>query len=323
MLWFGTVLCALGGMLLAALALPGKPTRGENLIGAHLYTAPLALAFTIGALCVLLGAPLPHPAASWVLGLSLPGLLPAMTLLPLAAHGHRHALLAKAAVLLVVLAPFALGHGGNLHAALPWLGAGVLVLVAAAGLWGVFGSWLRRRLARWTAGLRRRAPSAFEVEQGDWQRRQWLAVPPVASVEVLLGHARALAPDVRTACQQRLLAHPDLEAGLAAALRGPEPGAALWYLRHCYPRAKAPFAAPLVELLAGMRRTWPERLRADSHPRPWTGDLLPALECAVAVLREGGEVRDELLAWQGELAALPPFAELAQDLERELARAAR
>ncbi len=62
-------------------------------------------------------------------------------------------------------------------------------------------------------------------------------------------------------------------------------------------------------------------MRHDDHPHPWTGDLVPALECALAILHAGGDVRGELAAWQQELASQPKFARLAKELARWLRRA--
>jgi hypothetical protein len=305
MLWFATVLCALAGGLLAAMAIHGKPSRGEALVGAHLATGPMALAFVAGCALMVVAAPLPSTAALVTLGVCAPGLVITATLAPLAAYGGRRAALAKLAVGVLVAAPFAVGHGGALHASLPWAGAASLALAGIGGTALLLESPFRRLRGRLAArfGAAAREPSAD------------------APVAALLGHARSLAPDVRDACHARLAAHADLDRALTAQLAAGELGEALWYLAHHYPRSRAPFAAAIGALLASLRTTWPARMRDDPHPRPWTGDLLPALECALAVLFAGGDVRSELRAWQAELAAMPKFAGLAKDLARNLAKA--
>lgn len=322
MLWLGCSICVLAGAMLLLMALPGRPTRGEAFVGAHLVTGPIALVFGAGAALVLWQAPLPA-AVALVLLLLAPGFLVGLTFLPLAACGGRRARLVKAVVLVVVASPFAIGHGAAAHAALPWAGALVLAAVGAGGSWVLVEQPWRRLRARVAAALRTgaREPSAWEREQAEWQRGEWAKVPADASVAALLPHARSLAPDVRTACHERLAAHADLDAALATALRAPEPSDALWYVAHLYPRSRRPFAAPIAELLARLRATWPERLRADPHERPWTGDLLPTFECAVAVLLAGGDVRAELRAWHAELATMPKFTGLAKDLARWLKKA--
>jgi hypothetical protein len=323
MLWFATVLCALAGGLLAAMAIHGKPSRGEALVGAHLATGPMALAFVAGCALMVVAAPLPSTVALVALGVCAPGLVITATMAPLAAYGGRRAALAKLAVGVLVAAPFAVGHGGALHASLPWAGATSLALAGIGGTALLLESPFRRLRGRLAArfGAAAREPSAWELEQAQWQRGEWAKLSADAPVAALLGHARSLAPDVRDACHARLAAHADLDRALTAQLAAGEPGEALWYLAHHYPRSRAPFAAAIGALLANLRTTWPARMRDDPHPRPWTGDLLPALECALAVLSAGGDVRSELRAWQAELAAMPKFAGLAKDLARNLAKA--
>lgn len=316
MLVVADVLCALAGASILLLTLTGRPMRGEAFVGAHLVTGPFAIGFVLGAVLVQILAPLPSTAANVLLGLTWPGLLVSMTFLPLAACSPRQAWAVKSVAPLLVGAPFLLGHGGVWHPALPWVGGGVL---AAAGLLGtevVVGHRLRqfgKRLLRFRA---KREPSAWECSQAEWQRGEWQKVLPDAEVAVLLGHVRSLAPDVQQACHARLLAHPRLEAGLAAELLGENRSAALYYLTHHYPRPLATFAPTMNELLATLRSTWPQRLRDDPHPRPWTGDLFLAMDAAIAVLVAGGDTRAALQAWQTELAAMPKFQAAAKDLAR-------
>lgn len=324
MLAIGYVLCGLGGASLTAMAMGGRPTRGENMVGTHLITGPMALAFTLGALLVALATGVTPTALAVAFYATLPGLAIGMTILPLAAYGRRTGII-KLAVPCVVAAPFAIGHGAALHPMLPNAGAAVLSLIGAASTWMMLGYRVRRFISsirhRLFGRFRQRAPSGWDLQQGNWQREQWQKVPADASVEQLLPHARALAPDVREACHARLLAHPDLVAGLIAGMQGGDPGMVFWYLTFHYPRAKAPFAKAIGDALAAMRATMPQRLRHDDHPRPWTGELVPALECATAVLLDGGDVRDELQAWQRELAAMPKFAGLAKQIGRWLKKA--
>jgi hypothetical protein len=322
MLLLGSIVCAGAGALLLLLTLGARPTRGENLTAAHLVTGPMAIVFTIGVGIVSWAAPLPSALALVVLGLLAPGAIVGLTFLPLAAYGGRHARIVKAAAAVVVAAPFLLGHGAAVHTLLPWVGAAVLAAVGIAGTWFVLELPLRRLRARFALRRGPAQPSEWEDSQAAWQRGEWAKVPPDATVAALLPHARALAPDVQAACHERLAAHPELDAALAAALRGEETSDALWYLTHHYPRARQPFAAPMRELLARRRANWPDRLRADSHPRPWTGDVMAALECAAAVLLAGGDVRAELLAWHAEFTTMPKFRDIAKGIERLLKRTA-
>lgn len=321
MLTFADLLCALAGVLLLGMSLTGRKTRGENLVGAHLVVGPIAIAFVLGSVLMQVASPLPTTVANVVLGILWPGVIVGTTFLPLVPYGSTRAATAKGAMVLVAGAPFLLGHGGRVHPALPWIGAGVMAMVSLIPTWWVVGHRIRRRLAPLLHPRRRKQPSAWERNQADWQRGEWQKVPADASVQMLLGHARSLAPDVREACHARLAAHPDLEQDLAAALLGEQRGNALWYLTGHYPRSRTVFAAPIRELLATLRATWPARMRDDPHPHPWTGDLIPALDCATAVLLAGGDVRGELQAWQQELASMPKFARLAKQIARWLKKA--
>lgn len=324
MLWLGYFLCALAGAVLLVMALHGRPSRGESLVGAHLATGPFAIVFCVGMGLVLWAAPLPSLAANTALAVLVPGAVVGMTFLPLAAYGTRRTGVVRVAVAGAVAAPFTIGHGALWHELVPWLGALALAAVGAGGTWLLVEHPMRRlcgRLRATLGGGAARAPSAWETEQAAWQRGEWAKVPVDAGVGVLLAHARSLAPDVRAACHARLAAVPDLDAALAEQLRGEQPAEALWYAAHHHPRSRAALAPALVDLLARLRQTWPNRMRNDPHPRPWTGDLLPALECAIAVLRDGGDVREELHAWQRELASMPKLKDVAKDLSRWLARA--
>lgn len=318
MLPLAYLLCALAGGLLLVFTLRGQPRNGESFVGAHLVTGPVAIAFGLGAILVQVAAPLPSTTANVVLGLAWPGAIVGLTILPLVAYQRHGARLTKTVMPLIVAAPFLMGHGAAIHAALPWCGAAVLTVVGLGGSHLLLAWPLQRLFRRITRRFATCQPSEWERNQADWQRAQWQQLPSDASVPMLLGHARSLAPDVRTACHARLADHPELDAGIAAALLGEHPGDALWYVTHHYPHGRARLAGPLNELLSRLRATWPKRLRKDTHPNPWTGDLIPAFDCAIAVLVAGGDTRAELGAWQQELAALPKFQKAAGELARWL-----
>ena len=321
MLWLGYLLCGIAGAALTLMAAAGRPTRGENMVGSHRITGPMALLFTLGTLLVLLAAPLPHTAANVAMYVALPGLVVGMTFLPLAAYG-RNTWPIKLLVPLMAAAPAAVGHGATLHPALPWLGAALLALPAVCTGYMVLIRPLRRLRGRLVhrLGLGSQEPSEWERGQYEYHREQWQKVPADADVGALLAHARSLAPDVLVACHARLADHPELEPGLAKALVGEHPSNALWYLQHHLKGDRATFAAPVAALLAQLRATLPDDMRRDDHPHPWTGDLMPALECGLEVLRAGGGVRPELEAWQRELASQPKFARQAKQLARWLAK---
>ncbi len=323
MLLLADVVCAIAAVLLLMMTLRGRPMNGEAFVGAHRITGPFALAFTLGTGLVLVAAPLPSTLANVALGLLLPGTFVAMTFLPFVAYGRRGAWLVKLLMPFVVATPFGLGHGGAVHAMMPWFAAAVLALLSLTTTWSLVGQPLRRWCSRlWHALIPRpHQPSQWELGQMEFHRDAWQKVPEDANVRALLAHARSLAPEVRAACHQRLAAREDLDQALAAELLGANPGEALWYLVNGYPRSRQPFAPTLTALLARLRATWPAKMREDPHPRPWTGDLMLVLECSVAVLMAGGDVRAELRSWQAELATMPKFRGQAKELARWLKKA--
>lgn len=321
MTWIADLLLLLAGAPLVLFALSARsPQRPENFTGAHVITGPMAIGMALAWALHLFAAPLPSTLANVLLALTWPGYVVALTLLPLAAHGRRRAWAAKLACVFAAAAILLLGHGAALHPMAPWTGAVGIALLGLGGTLLVAQPWLRR--LRHTLGRfvpsGPRAPSAFDAGQSAWQREQWQQLPPDADVPALLAHTRSLAPDVRQACLARLAARDDLATAVTALLEGSEPEGVLHYLAHDYPRPRAPLAAATAAMLARVRAKWIGRLRKDRDPRPWTGEVVPALECGIAVLRDGGDVRAELDAWQRELATLPPLADLAKELARLL-----
>lgn len=320
MIWIADLVLLLAGGPLLLWALLARPTRGENLTGAHRITAPMAIGMALAWALLLAGAPLPSRPGNLLLALLWPGYVVALTLLPLAAHARRGAWLARLACALAIAATLLLGHGPVLHPILGWIGAAG---IAAFGLGGTFvlaEPWLRRlwHTCRSYLSSGSRAPSSFEADQAAFQREQWRHLPADASVVDLLEHTRSLAPEVRQECLARLAARDDLATAVAALLQSPEPASVLHYLANDYPRPRAPLAAATAVMLATVRAKWIDRLRKDDSPRPWTGEVVPALECGIAVLRDGGDVRTELEVWQRQLATVPPLADLAAQLARQL-----
>lgn len=303
---------------LVAMALTARPTRGENLVGAHLITGPLAIGMALAWALHLLAAPLPSVLVNVLLALNWPGYVVAMTFLPLAACGGRRARWIKGACALAPSFPPLLGHGPQLHPLAPWVGAaGVLAYGAGGSLMLARPFW--RRLRRWMARVLPSGPrplSDFDQRLAAQQRERWQRLSPDASVSDLLGFARSQAPEVLQTCLARLAAHPDLTTAIADLLQAQDPDDVLHYVVHHYPRPRRELAAATNSMLATMRTNWLERLRADPSPRPWTGNVVPALEVGIAVLHDGGDVRAELGTWQRELASLPPLAGLARELAR-------
>ena len=321
MTWIAELLLLLAGAPLVLFALSARsPQRPENFTGAHMITGPMAIGMALAWALHLFAAPLPSTWANVLLALTWPGFVVTLTLLPLAAHARRRAWAAKLGCVLAAAAILLLGHGAALHQTMPWLGAAGIALLGVGGTLVVAQPWLRR-LRPALGGFvpsGPRAPSSFDAKQSAWQREQWQQLPSDAGVPALLAHTRSLAPDVRQACLARLAARDDLTTAVAALLESAEPEGVLHYVAHDYPRPRAPLAAATAAMLARVRTKWVVRLRNAPDPRPWTGEVVPALECGMVVLRAGGDVRAELEAWQRELATLPPLADLAKQLAGEL-----
>ena len=325
MLWFGTTLCLVAGVFLVGAAIVGRPTRGEAFVGAHLVTGPLAIVDCIGWGCVLWARPLPVTAANVAMIAAWPGSLIAITFLPLAAYGGRSAGVAKVACCAVAAAPLALGLGTQLHPALVWTGAAVLASCGFGGAWLVVGVWTRPMRARVVWWLRggRSTPSSWEVQQAEWQRGQWRSVPPDADVASLLPHARSLAADVKTQCLERLASRKDLDEAIGGELLGPEPTDALWYVTHHFPRSRQSLVGPVHQLLSSTRARWEAR-QADSTRRAEpSGNPVAILDCAIAVLLDGGDLGDELRAWCSILSRMPGCERMAKVTERWLRKAKR
>lgn len=321
MTWIADLLLLLAGAPLVLFALSARsPQRPENFTGAHLITGPMAIGMALAWALHLIAAPLPSTWANVLLALAWPGFVVTLTMLPLAAHGRGRAWTAKLGCVLAAVSIIVLGHGAALHPAMPRLGAAGIGFFGLGGTLLLAQPWLRPlwhklRLSRATGPDE---PSSFDAKQSAWQREQWQQLPADAGVPALLAHTRSLAPDVRQACLARLAARDDLTTAVAALLEGSDPESVLHYLAHDYPKPRAPLAAATAAMLAGVRTRWVTRLRKDRDKRPWTGEVVPALECGIAVLREGGDVRAELETWQRELATMPPLADLAKELARQL-----
>ena len=316
MLLLADVLLALGGLAFSVLVVTARPVRPEGFVGLHLITVPIALVLTAAVGCVWFATPLPWRWANVLLPCLLPGLAVALTVLPYAAFQRRGAALAQLGAVLVVLAAFAFAHGS---AVAPGLATAAACLLAAVGLAGSFGIaaplWqlVRRRLPLRLRRRRRAAlPSAFELAEAEVQRAQWALAAAHADVPTLLAFARSFAPEVRQQCLDRLARRPDLAVALAGCLRGPEPGDALHYVRNDYPRSRAELGPMVAAMLAA---------RLDSASAPTDFLTFAALECGITVLRDGGDVRRELAAWQQRLQASPEAAAAAKVLRRELRRA--
>lgn len=308
---------ALGSaILLLLLCLPGRPTRGENFVGFHLVTTPLALA---SAASMLLGLLVHGVAPAWFAVLaytSLPGYVLALVVLPFACFERRRARLAKLLVCVAVVGSVLLAAGPHLA---PWAAvAGAAVEVTYGGFTTllVAGWGLRNRVRRWWPRRRVASGSDFESRQAVWQREQWQKLPPDALVAQLLGFVRSFDRDVQSQCVQRLEATPDLAARLDEVLRQPHDNDAPFYLVHHGAKVRTQVVGGVNAMLDRQLAEARERLRRSrDDERPFLGNFAGTLEAGVAVLQAGGDVRAALQRWVEFLLQVPSHQRLGKQLQ--------
>jgi hypothetical protein len=318
LLVLANLLAVISGALLVVLAVTAKPTRGENLMGFHLVTTPLGLA---QALAVLLGlcAHGVEPAwLGWLAGLLLPGYGFAMLALPFACFDRRGVTPARAAVLLGVLATFAVVDGPFVTAWASSVGAGLVavyggIAVAMAANW-----WLGPKLRRMVQFHRPAGPDEWQQKQGEWQRGQWQQVPADATAGRLLAFVRAFAPEVKAMSLQRLAALPDLLEQIAHLLRTSATSDAPHYVVQHWPGRRADLAGAMRDHLDLMLADAKQRLRNDRGPNPFLGNYAGSLDAAIAVQQDGGDVHAALQRWHDFLASVPSHRQMAKQLVRYL-----
>lgn len=312
MWWFAQFLWLVGSLPWLAMLLSAKPTRGENLTGIHLVLGPAALPPAIALALFLVVGPFGWFAAlPWAL---LPGIWLTLAALPAIATGPRRIRTWKAVGVTALLSVGAVGARVDAAPWLPWIG---FVVVAACGVasYATIGkAWLGPRLRRASAS---REPSEWEIGQAEFQRKEWAKAAPT-TVATLLPFCRSLAPDVRAECLQKLAAHPDLDAELGTGLARRDEFDALHYLVHHYPRPRRTMARAVNERLADEHRRWAPLLSRRDDETRWLGNIVPLLDAGVAVLKDGGDVREPLARWRDTLVANPRYRPLGQQIAKYL-----
>lgn len=318
LLVLANLLAVISGGVLVALAITAKPTRGENLMGFHLVTAPIGLA---QALAVLLGL-CAHGAEpvwlGWLAGLLLPGYAFAMLALPFACFDRRGAMPARALVLLGVLATLAAVDGPFVTPVVHTVGVGLVAAYGAVACSLLAWWWLGPKLRRMVRFHQPAGLDEWQQKQGAWQREQWQQVPANAPASHLLAFVRAFAPEVKATSLQRLAALPDLLEQIAHLLRTSTTSDAPHYVVHHWPGRRADLAGALCDHLDLMLADAQQRLRQDRGPNPFLGNYAGSLDAAIAAQQDGGDVRAALQRWHDFLAAVPSHREMARQLVRYL-----
>ena len=312
------LLVVVSGGLLVVLAVTAKPTRGENLMGFHLVTTPLGLAQALAALLGLLAHGVEPAWLGWLAGLLLPGYAFALLALPFVCLDGRGATLARAAVLLAVLATFAVVDGPFVTTWASVAGAAVIAVYGAIAVALLAKWWLGPKLRRMVQFHRPTGPDEWQLKQGEWQRGQWQQVPADATAGRLLEFVRAFAPEVKAQSLQRLAALPDLLAQIAHLLRTSTISDAPHYVVHHWPGRRSDLAGAMRDHLDLMLADAKQRLQRDRGPNPFLGNYVGSLDAAIAVQQDGGDVREALQRWHDFLAAVPQHREMARQLVRYL-----
>lgn len=298
MILFASLLLALAGTLSLVLAFERR--RGpEGPVGAHLITGPLALA---QALATAIGIASQDSATfglpTWPLYLSLPGSVVAGTILPFLAMEQRWRTLARTGLIAAIAGSALAIHGPMLT---PWavlLGNSLVLLTGLGGYATLVAFWLHTQQQRVAAAASdERSADEFRTQKAAWQLGEWQKVPASAELWQLIPFACALHPEVAQQCHDRIAALPDLDDKMTALLRTDWAPHALRYVQRHYPHSRAPLAAALGPFLAAECQRWAEHLRTAPEPQNWAGNLHSLLDCAAAVIADGGELHESMRMW--------------------------
>lgn len=318
LLVLANLLAVISGGLLVVLAITAKPTRGENLMGFHLVTAPIALAQTLAVLLGLIAHGVEPAWLGWLAGFLLPGYFVALAGLPFVCLDRRGATQARAAVLLAVAATLLVVDGAFVAASASLVGVGLVAVYGAITSSLLAKWWLAPMLRRMLQFHRPAGPDQWQQSQGAWQREQWQQVPADATAGRLLEFVRAFAPEVKAQSLQRLAALPDLLAQIAHLLRTSPTSDAPFYVVHHWPGRRSDLAGAMRDHLDLMLADAKQRLKRDTGPNPFLGNYAGSLDAAIAVQQDGGDVREALQRWHDFLAAVPQHREMARQLVRYL-----
>jgi hypothetical protein len=322
MVVLANLLLLVSGLLLAIVTLSATRTGPEGPVGAHMVTAPLALGQVAGvgfAVGLDRLAPVGLPALPWFL--LLPGLLTALTLLPILALDRRWRPWCRLAVLGAIAGGLLLLDGASLApglAVLPFAGGAFVAAVALVG-YAILGSWWlqaqRNHVAAARADVERQ--DAFAASQAAWQLGEWQKLPADPGLWQLIQFTHAFHPEVKAQCHARLAALPDLDARMDELLGTGWAEHALPYLRDFYPRSRAPLAAALSVFYMAACAKWRTSLHGAERPESWYYNLLTYVDVAEKVATDGGDMRACMDQWAKMLhgrRGLEPLAARARRL---------
>lgn len=295
------VLFLLGAAPMALLMSSSSRGGPEGPVGAHMITAPLALAqaigIGIGASSGLFATTAIPAAAIW---LCVPGYVVAMTVLPILTwDAHRRSLARLAMALVCGGACFVFGAGmaEPPRSLFVWIGAVPLLLPALAGYWLLLALWFRaeRNAIRSVAAEEDRM-TTFRREQAKFQREEWAKLGPDAALWQLIQFCHSHDDEVQRACRERIAALPDLPHAMQELLGTGWAEHALPCLCDAYPVSARDLAPALETFYLGAADKWEASIQG-TEPGSWYANLLRYVEAAERVARDGGDVRRPMARW--------------------------
>jgi|JI10StandDraft_1071094.scaffolds.fasta_scaffold46023_2 hypothetical protein len=322
MLAFANLLLIGASAVLLLIAATARPIKPEGFMGFHLITIPVALVMTLGLALGISSTWQVPGLPAWTLYASLPAYLLALTAMPFACFDRRGRYRAKGALVAAVVGTALCVNGAMLHPHAQ-LAGGITVLAIAAITYAFLAySGLWPKLRRLVIGrARRRLPSDFEVQQGQWQREQWLRLPRDADLVQLLQFTRAFDAEVQSQCLARIRDLPERDRELVALLATEHAPDALHYITHHYPGSRGPIAAGVAGALDAEHAVWMRWIKANKRPEDIRRPLMNLLDCGTAVLLDGGAVKESMQRWQQLLAGTDSMADLAREIQRYLKKA--
>lgn len=299
MLIAATLLLSLTGGLLLVFSLTSRGTGPEGPVGAHMITGPLALGVAAAlALGLWAGAPNDWPRLSRIGWFLLPGLVVALTALPIVGLSPTHRLPCLVAVVAGVVGTALVLHGNAPLQLAGGIGATATAAVGYAMVLALVVQNERNRMQ--VAAADASARSEFEVRQAAWQRDEYAKLPADAGLWQLIQFTHTFAPEVDTACRARIAALPELDAKTIELLGTGWAEHALRWIAECYPHSKAELAPALGTLLDKECDKWRESLRG-TEPGSWYGNLVKFLAVAERCSMDGGDLRASLAKWAAML----------------------
>jgi len=308
--------------VLLLLTVTARPVKPESFMGFHLITIPLALAMTLALAVGVAAAWQSTVLPAWPLYAALPAYLVTLVALPFECFGGRAARRAKLLVV-IMIAGTALAMNGALLNPNLQLAGGITILTVAGTAYAIVGYLLLGRKLRrfFLVRANRGVPDDFQVQQGKWQREQWLRLPPDADLPQLLQFTRSFDSEVKAQCLARIRDLPERDNILLALLPTQHAEDALHYITNEYPGKRLPIAAGIAEALDTEHAQWVRLIQKKQHPDTSKRPIMQLLECGTAVMLDGGDVKPQMQRWQQLLAGIDSMAGLAKEMQRYIKKA--